>query len=111
MKNNVYYSPESLNDLNEVWDYIISELCNPDAAQNTVGKIMNVVDHLEDFSEIGAPLSSVTNVESDYRFLISGNYIVFYRISVNNVYIDRILYGRRNYLRILFPDLHPDESE
>lgn len=111
MKNNIHYSPKALNDLNEIWDYIFFELCNPDAAQNTVGNIMDTADRLESFSEIGAPLSSVTNIESDYRFLISSNYIIFYRVIGNDIYIDRILYGKRDYLRILFPDLPPDETE
>ena len=102
MKNNIKYSPESLNDLDEIWMYILVELCNPDAAMNVINKIMDKIDRLQDFAEIGAPLSSVADVESDYRFLISGNYMIFYRTSGNDIYIDRILYGKRDYLKILF---------
>lgn len=75
MKNNIHYSPEALNDLDEIWEYIFSEPCNPQAAESTVNNIMDAIDRLEDFSEIGAPLSSVTDIESDYRFLASGNYM------------------------------------
>ena len=81
-------------DLEHWEDYITF----PDV--NTVNKIMDMVDELESFSEIGAPLSSVTDIESDYRFLTGGNYMVFYRVNGKDVYIDRILYGRRDYLRI-----------
>ena len=94
MKNNIHYSPEAQNDLDEIWEYITFELCNPQAAENTVNKIMDTVDELENFSEIGAPLSAVTDIESDYRFLTSGNYMVFYRVNEQDVYIDRVLYGR-----------------
>ena len=111
MKNNIHYSPEAQNDLDEIWEYISFELCNPQAAENTVNKIMDTVDELECFSEIGALLSSVTDVESDYHFLTSGNYMVFYRVNKQDVYIDRVLYGRRDYLRILFPDLPLNNSE
>lgn len=111
MKNNIYYSPEAQNDLDEIWEYISVELCNPQAAENTVNKIMDTVDELKDFSEIGALLSPVTEVESDYRFLISGNYMIFYRVIDKDVYIDRVLYGRRDYLRILFPDLPRNDNE
>lgn len=111
MKNNVYYSQEAQSDLDEIWEYISVELCNPQAAENTVNKIMDMVDELKDFSEIGALLSSVTEVEGDYRFLISGNYMVFYRVIEKDVYIDRVLYGRRDYLRILFPDLPRNDNE
>ena len=96
MKNSIHYSPEAQNDLDEIWEYITFELCNPQAAENTVNKIMDTVDELENFSEIGDPVSAVTDIESDYRFLTSGNYMVFYRVNGQDVYIDRVLYGRRD---------------
>lgn len=111
MKNNIHYSSEAQSDLDEIWEYIFSELCNPQAAENIVNNIMDAIDKLEDFSEIGAPLSSVTDVESDYHFLISGNYMVFYRVIGHDVYIDRVLYGKRDYLRILFTDLSQNDME
>ena len=57
---------------------------------------------LKDFAEMGALLSSVADVGGDYRFLVSGNYMVFYRVNGRDVFIDRVLYGRRDYLRVLF---------
>ena len=59
---------------------------------------------LRDHALIGTPLSSVADVNGDYRFLVSGNYMVFYRAIGNDIYIDRVLYGRRDYLRILFDE-------
>ena len=53
----------------------------------------------------------MTDIESDYRFLTSENYMVFYRVNGQDVYIDRVLYGRRDYLRILFPDLLQNDNE
>ena len=111
MKNSIYYSPEAMSDLDEIWEYIFSELCSPQAAENTVNHIMEAIDRLEDFPEIGTPLSAVSGVESDCRFLISGNYMAFYRVMDRNVYVDRVLYGRRDYLRILFPDLSQEDED
>ncbi len=108
MKNKIYYSPEAVHDLDEIRDYVMMELCNPDAALNVVSGIIDIIDKLKDFAEMGAPLSSIADVESDYRFLIYGNYIAFYRYEGINIYIDRILYGRRDYLRILFDDMQSD---
>ncbi|MEN6488660.1 MAG: type II toxin-antitoxin system RelE/ParE family toxin [Smithella sp.] len=96
------YSPEALNDLDEIFAYIQNELQNPAAAQGTVSDIFDTIEKLRDFPEIGSLLSSITGFESDYRHLICGNYIIFYRTNNANVFIDRILYGRRDYLRILF---------
>ena len=74
-----------------------------------VNRIMDDVDHLENHAELGALLSSIADVESDYRFLERGSYLTFYRVQGSDVYVDRVLYGRRDYLRILFGDT-PDEE-
>lgn len=102
MKNKIHYSPEALHDLDGIWEYIMVELCNTQAAENVVNRIMDAIDLLGNHAEMGAPLSSVADVEGNYRFVLSGNYMVFYRPDGQNIYIDRILYGRRNYLHILF---------
>ncbi len=109
MKNKIHYSAEARRDLDDIWDYIVTDLCNASAAERIVSGIMDTVDQLENFSEMGALLASIANVDSDYRFLVSGNYLIFYRVSGMNVYVDRILYGRRDYLRILFGDTQTEQ--
>ena len=74
-----------------------------------VNRVMDDVDHLENHVELGALLSSIADVESDYRSLVTGSYLTFYRVQGSDVYVDRVLYGRRDYLRILFGDT-PDEE-
>jgi plasmid stabilization system protein ParE len=56
-------------------------------------------------------VSSIYETAVGYRFLACGNYLAFYRQQDNDVLIDRILYGRRDYLAILFGDLQRDEIE
>ena len=104
MKNKIHYSIEAQRDLDEIWDYIVADLCNPKAAQKMVDRILDDVDSLVNFAGIGAPLSSIADTDADYRFLVTGNYMTFYRVHGNDVYVDRILYGRRDYLRILVGD-------
>ena len=110
--NKLLYSPEALNDLDEIWTYINNELQNPAAAQKIVSDTLDAIEKLQDFAELGPLLSSITEFESDYRFLVCGIYIVFYRMMGIDVHIDRVLYGRRNYIRILFGTLqNGDDSE
>ena len=92
-----------------IWDYISSDLQNVSAAERMVNGVMDDVDHLENHAELGALLSSIADVESDYRSLVTGSYLTFYRVQGSDVYVDRVLYGRRDYLRILFGDT-PDEE-
>lgn len=110
MKNKIHYSPESRRDLDDIWDYIVSELQNRSAAERVIDRIMDAVDPLKNFAEMGTPLSSIADVGTDYRFLVSDNYMVFYRVQGNDVYIDRVLYGRSDYMSVLFKDLLREET-
>ena len=101
----VSYSQEAIRDLEGIGDYIADELLNPQAALRTVSKIQDSIDKLADFPYIGAALSSVVDIDSDYRFLVCGKYLAFYRILDQKALIDRILYGKRDYVAILFGDL------
>lgn len=107
--NNVYLSEEAKTDLTEIKAYIERELLNPSAALNTVNRITKSLRILQDHAQAGAPLSSIADIESDYRFIVSGNYISFYRVYSSEIYIDRILYARRDYMRILFGNSTTDE--
>ena len=107
--NNLHLSEEAQNDLLEIKAYIEEELLNPSAALITVSRITKSLRILLNHAQAGAPLSSIADIESDYRFIVSGNYISFYRVYGNEVYIDRILHVRRDYMRILFGDSIADE--
>lgn len=102
--NKIVLSPEARNDLAEIREYIEQELESPDAALQTIAGITKRLHELEKHGKLGAKLSSVTEVESEYRFLVCGNYRTFYRYEEDMVYVDRILYGRRDYMRVLFSD-------
>ena len=110
MKKKIHYSPESRRDLDDIWDYIVSELQNRSAAEHVINRIIDAVDPLKNFAEMGTPLSSIADIGTDYRFLVSGNYMVFYRVQGNDIYIDRVLYGRSDYMSVLFKDLLREET-
>lgn len=101
----VIFSKAAINDLKEIKEYISTELSNETAAMNTVKKIMQQIRTLEIFPNSGTLLDSITNIESPYRFLVCGNYMAFYRTDDDLIKIIRVLYGRRNYLKILFGDI------
>ena len=96
--------------MDDIWDYIVLELQNRSAAERAIDHIMNAVDPLKKFAEMGTPLSSIADVGTDYRFLVSGNYMVFYHVQGSDVYIDRVLYGRSDYMSVLFKDLLREET-
>ena len=109
MKYKLRYSPAAADDLDRINEYIAAELCSPAAAKNVIGDILDAIETLANFPNIGTPLRAVTDMESDYRFIAVRGYAVFYRSSGGYVYIDRVIYGRRDYMRILFGGEGPAE--
>lgn len=102
MISNIRYSPEALNDLDEIWEYIAVELANPSAAKNTINGIMNAINKVKEFPNAYSPLYFENGLETNYRFVIFENYMAFYRIGKNEMFVDRVLYGKRDYMKILF---------
>ena len=110
MIDNIKYSDLAINDLEQIGDYISEQLKNPKSALKIVNDIQDTIDTLVEFPLMGVLLSSVIDIETDYRFLVCGSYLTFYRPQDSKIFIDRILYSRRNYLTILFGDTSQDEE-
>lgn len=99
-----------MEDLRQIKRYIADELGNETAAVKTAAKITNGIRMLATFPESGAPLSGVIGFETDYRYVVCGHYAVFYRYDGGSVFVDRVLYGRRDYMRILFDFSEPEKE-
>ncbi len=93
-RHKIHYSREAFRDLDEIWEYIAFVLQNSSAANRTIDRILEAPAQLKEFPEIGALLSSVADIESDYRFLVTENYLTFYRTDGNDIYIGSTLQVR-----------------
>ena len=102
MIKEIEYSPEAVKDLQGIDEYISVELDNAQSAERIVDDIIRKIDMLSELPELGASLSSRVDVKTDYRYLVCGNYNVFYRIEIDKVKIVRVLNARRNFMAILF---------
>lgn len=100
----VKVSPQAAEDLLEIKNYIENELQNPIAAQNTLLKIVETYEDLTNFPEAGIPVERYVSFPTDYKFVLANNYSIFYRIEGEIVRVIRILYSRRDFVRILFKD-------
>lgn len=92
----------ALQDIKDIKEYISNVLANPDAAKRTIDKIRRSYLSLSDTPFIGISLKNKININTSYRFLTSGNYLIFYFVKEKTVIISRIIYGRRDYAKILF---------
>jgi len=98
----VLLSPMAKQDLIDIKLYITNNLSNSIAAASVVSRITKQLRNLAEVPRFGSPLSSIVDVDTDYRYLLCGNYTAFYRIEDKIIYVDQILYGRRNFMKILF---------
>ena len=109
--NKLQLSRAAQKDLLEIKSYIAVDLENPKAAMEAIKRITKKIRLLNDNPLMGAALASISGANSDERFLVCGSYMVFYRITRENIFIDRVLYGRRDYLRVLFDKTELPEQE
>ena len=99
----VMLSSAAKADLQETRRYISSVLSNPSASKQTLKRITSHLHTLEQFPESGTPIL-IPGSPVAYRYLVCGSYMAFYHIRNQEVIVDRVLYGRRDYLSILFGD-------
>ncbi|MCI9672728.1 MAG: type II toxin-antitoxin system RelE/ParE family toxin [Lawsonibacter sp.] len=104
MKYKIHYTSKVRRDLDEIWDYIVSEHQNISSADKIIQSILDAVEQLESFPSLGPALDSIIDVKSDYRFLTTGKYLTFYRILEDEIRVERVLYGSRDYRPCLLDD-------
>ncbi|WP_205603324.1 type II toxin-antitoxin system RelE/ParE family toxin [Virgibacillus halodenitrificans] len=93
-----------MQDLHDIKEYISKEFDDSDAAVHVITKIMKCYGKLKEFPWLGIELSSKIDIPTDYKYLICGNYLVFYKSDDVYVSVYRILYSRRDYIKILFDE-------
>lgn len=103
MENNVVFSLESIQDLNNLHDYILLISEDKNTAYNFVNSIISSIDILKDNPECGKALV-LQGVVTDFRYIVIKKYMIFYKYNHNKIIVSRIINSRRDYLSILFPD-------
>ena len=96
----VQISPLAQQDLLNIRQYIETELANPVAAHRTMERMLKAIRQLEQFPLSGAPLQ-YNGSDTGYRYVTSGNYVALYIGTRSTVQLVRVLYGRRDTIRIL----------
>lgn len=107
----VQISPLAQQDMLNIRQYIETELGIPVAARRTVERILKAIRQLEQFPLSGTPLQ-YNGVDTGYRYVTSGNYVTFYIGTHTTAQVVRVLYGRRDTIRILLGcSFQPEETE
>ena len=98
---NIRYSKESKQDLVDIKKYIKYNLQESNIADKLITKIRKEINKLLDDPEIYQTIDDDFIKRLEIRKILVDNYIVFYRIKNATVEIVRIMYGRRNWIKLL----------
>lgn len=99
----VRYKRTAIEDIQGTEEYIRGVLHNASAAKKLTNRIVQAVSLLADNPHMGTPLNSRFDVETDLRYLLVSDQLVFYRVvEGSHVEVTRVLNGRQDYISILF---------
>jgi len=102
-KYKLKFTPIAYEDLDQIFDYIASELKADNAAHHLMNDIEEKITRLKTFPYSCELVKDEALKEKGYRKLIIDNYIAFYIVNEKEklVIIMRIIYGARQYEKIL----------
>ena len=97
----IHYLPIALDDLKNIVRYMADTFESPGAAEKFLSKINKEVLKIADNPFRCRLYASSEKLKHDYRVLHIDNYSLFYETEKNKIEIHRIIYSRRDTVRIL----------
>ena len=85
-------------DLKSIREYIAED--NPEMAAKTIHEIYCQFENIQQFPGLGADLCKRVNFRTDYKYVISGNYVVLYKLQKEYVEIYRVVNRFQDITRI-----------
>jgi len=97
-------SAEARRDLKGIQEYISEEKESPQTALKVIENILDKIEGLIRLPNSGTLLAGKVNFPTNYRFKRASGYLIFYRYENSQIFVDRIIHEKRNYIAILFPE-------
>lgn len=91
--------PTATQDLLDIVDYL--NTLSPAAALKTYDDLVEEISSLSQLPLRCPRPKDLALAAKGYRYLLAGNYLVFYMVQDKIVQIHRILYAKRNYQALL----------
>ncbi|WP_423207149.1 type II toxin-antitoxin system RelE/ParE family toxin [Paracoccus yeei] len=87
----VFFTRAAREDLIAIWTHIAAD--NPAAADRVLDKLDEAAAHLADNPQMGPARD---DIRPGLRYLVSGSYLLLYRIDGKDIEIVRAVHGRRD---------------
>ena len=97
------FLPAAQRDLVQISKYIAKTLQNPIAAMDVIDRMIQTAEDLRRHPYICPAYYPPHQLKFEYRKLIVGNYILFYRVSEQKkcITVVRVIYAKRDYSAII----------
>ena len=94
------YSHAAIRDLDRVWNEVYQASLSVATTNSYINDLMDAIEVKTTFPHSGAPLY-YGNTFTGYYFVVFKAYIGFYRVETDAILIDRVLFGKSDYMAIL----------
>lgn len=99
MNRKIVFSKKTELQIEEIYQYVLSKSNDEDTAKRFVNELIDKTEILKTQTFVGRQLEIIDNIVTQYRFLVYKDYLIFYRVDENKVYIDRILNSKMDYVK------------
>lgn len=106
----IVLSPEALNDIEQIKDYLICQFGDNTATKN-IKRVIKEIKTLGSFPLKGSGVWERYGIDSEYRYIYANKNYVFYRVDEDTVKVIRIIDARRDFLTILFGSIPQSDEE
>ena len=100
MSYQIEYSKTAIRDLDRVWAEVFEASKDIETTEKYIEELLDKVEKKSDYPESGAPLY-YENTFTGYYFVVFKAYLAFYRLEKETMLVDRVLFGKSDYMRIL----------
>lgn len=99
------WSPAALDDLGDAADYIEFDLASPMAAKRLLDSVIEKAQLFAEVPGAATVLRTTSGVDTGYRYMACGNWMVFFECDQARALVVRVLYAKSDYMRTLFGEV------
>ena len=95
------YSPEAIRDLDDVYNDVFTASSSLEVTHKYLDELQDEIESLVTHPKTGT-LLYYEDMFTGYYYIRFKEYLSFFRLEDNKMLVDRILFRKRDYIRILF---------
>ena len=94
----VHYSKAAIRDLDRVYAEVLEASKDTLTTEQYILDLLDQIEKKAAYPQPGSPLY-YENSFAGYYYVVFKAYLAFYHIENDNMYVDRVLYGKSDYMR------------